>query len=241
MSTTLLSSPLGMHVPPQVRAAIKEGMFIEMSQLALPSAHTPSQGEKKQKPPVPMPMGEFSSLFHTYIAIRAESHPADAVGMLKHLETVHQLNSLFGSDAWRFYDRHFRLAKQYNPSMPWGVTNLEIYMQATAMGLKPGANRTRSGRTNDKRSFQHNKPLRPNTCWTFQNKGYCDRKPCNFPMTHSCYNCQGAHATFQCTANAPAATATEPQTSSSRDTSSSQQAQPFRGRQASSKPANQSK
>lgn len=210
-----LSSPLGLHVSPQIRDRIHNGQFIELP-LLLPEyapidTGFPNDGARKQRSLPQLTIAEFASAFHAYIAIRAEHHPSDSICMLKYLETVHKINTLFGQEAWRFYDRSFRLALHHKVQEDWGQLNMELYMQATAIGLK-AAVPTRSPQSTATNGSQRTSRFRPNTCWPFQEHSVCDNPSCRFGDTHSCYKCGGPHATFQCTRRG--------------------QSQPFRGRGA---------
>jgi hypothetical protein len=119
--------------------------------------------------------------------------------MLKHLETVQTMSRNFGSQAWLHYGRGFRWAMQHNPAIQWGSLDVELYMQATALGLKGernyGSNYSRpSQRRTDKLSGP------PKTCWRFYRDDKCPHKEaCYYQDTHHCTKCQGAHATTQCT------------------------------------------
>ena len=210
---TFLSSPLGVHVPPTLREKIWRGEFVELAKL-LPANSTAvddaleSKTARKQPPP-PLSIADFMSAFHTLVAIRTERFPAEAPGMLKHADTVQQMHTMFGPEAWRFYDRQYRLAQQHNPDMKWGLTHGELYMQATALGLKAaskqpqrsGGSRNNASNTSKGDTHRRNLELRPNTCWTYQFRGICDKKTCPYPLTHNCYKCQGNHPTSQCVAN----------------------------------------
>ena len=204
---TFLSSPLGAHVPHTLRDKIWRGEYVELTKL-LPAnsgaddyAHE-SQTARKPPPP-PLSIADFMSAFHTLAAIRTERFPADAPGMLKHADTVQQMHNMFGAEAWRFYDRQYRLAQQHNPAMKWGLTHGELYMQATALGLKAASKQPQcssGNRTNADNGSTHrrNLDLRPNTCWTYQSRGFCDKKDCLYPLTHNCYICQDTHPTSHC-------------------------------------------
>lgn len=229
----LLSAPLGVHVAPEVRQKILQGKFVELH-LLLPNKpmDNPKSDVKQARPN--LSIGEFMTGFHTLAAIRTEKFPLEAPGLLKHAETVHQLHLAFGAEACRHYDRNFRMAKEFSPLMPWGQTHLELYMMATSQGLSknnPTGKFTKSARGQaPNRSPNHYKELRPNTCYTFQLKGFCDKKNCNYTATHSCYTCHGPHATSACKlASIAGSTSAAGAATNSPATTNSQQSQPFRG------------
>ena len=187
-----------MHVSLRLKERIWAGQFVELALLLPGNAPVDDDnGEQKKQKDTKLPalsVSQFDSAFRILIALRAERHPQDAPGMLKHLETVHELTKMFGAEAGLFYDRNVRLAQHHNPTLLWGHLNMEVYMQATALGLKTAS---------QSRPSQQSKPygqkwLKPDTCWFFQTKGYCVNKRCKYTETHRCYTCQGPHATIKC-------------------------------------------
>jgi hypothetical protein len=168
-----LSAPLGAHVPAQVRAKIWAGQFVEMSELLPPPTYPERRPPQKQpQHPAPIRIQDFASAFHAFIVIRTERFPGDAPGMLKHLETVQTMSRNFGSQAWLHYDRGFRWAMQHNPAIQWGSLDVELYMQATALGLKGERNYSSNySRPSQRRTDKLSGP--PKTCWRFYRDGKC--------------------------------------------------------------------
>lgn len=210
------SAPLGIHVPTKIKDRIWEEKFVEMHDLLSENASYSSDEDdnnkkaKKRKTPS-LPIWEFIPAFDTFIAIRAQKFPNDAGPMLKHLHAIQMLNKSFGQEAWQFYDRHFRLAKQFNTEMAWDALDTELYLQASVMGMKaktaprPTNQNSNASSSNTKRKYKFN------TCWAFQEHGKCRTNNCRYPDTHACYSCKGPHSTSKC-----------PKNQASRD-------QPFRG------------
>ena len=204
------STPLGAHVPSNIRAKIWNGQFVEMAHL-LPS-YTAQDDTRNSKPdsktqqkvePKPLRLPDFAAAFRIFITIRAERSPQDAPGMLKHLDTIHEMHRLFGPQAWQHYDRAFRWAMQHNAQMTWGTLDVELYMQATALGLR--AQQLPQSRSPMPGTRQHGRGFgfRPtNTCWAYQRSGVCHNKDCKFKDTHACMSCGGAHGSMHCSASA---------------------------------------
>ena len=193
------STPLGSHVPPKLRTKILANQFVELHQLLPDSCQESSDDEdfpKRHRKKAPkaqkLSITEFTTAFNSLIAIRAEKFPQDVCGMLKHAQTVQTMHCSFGPDAWHFYDRQFRLAKQHDSSMAWEHLDVELYTQAVAIGLKVRHIKSAPAPP------QSNKGFRPNTCWSFQQHGKCRRLNCRFFDTHHCYICRGPHATSNC-------------------------------------------
>ena len=170
-SVYTLSSPLGIYVPLRLKERIWAGQFVDLA-LLLPGNVSLEDDEvdakkAKDKKIMPLTMPQLVSAFHVLIAIRTERHPHDAPGMLKHLDTVQEIHKMFGAEAAVFYDHNVRLAQHHNLSLQWGHLNMELYMQATAIGLK-SAHQSRA-------SFQTKPPnqkwLKPGTCYFFFNQG----------------------------------------------------------------------
>ena len=174
-----ISTPLGAHVPVHRRERIWKGQFVELA-LLLPAyaSFEEEEGDEKDKKRArklpPLTIDDYSSAFHNFMSIRIMQHPQDACGMLKHLETVRKMNESFGHEAWTYYNRNFRLGQHHNPSIQWGSIDMELYLQASALGLRnvhPHRNPGPSPRSNPQSE------LRPNTCWAFQRRG--ENKPQN--------------------------------------------------------------
>ena len=113
-----LSCHLGIHVPVRLRERIWAGQFLELAILLpenTPTDEEESDSNKKQtKKLPPLSFEDFQSAFHIYVAIRSSKFPADAAGMLKHMQTVHELHKSFVPEAWAHYDRHYRMAMHHN-------------------------------------------------------------------------------------------------------------------------------
>lgn len=238
VAPTRLSTPLGAHVSPSLKGKITSGQFVDLPLLLPQYSHLEDQSERKNPRAMPrLSFLEFTSAFHIFIAMRVEAHPQEAAGLLKHLETVQKLNSLY-PEAWAFYDQNARLARHHAQQFNWGDIDTEIYMQAIAMGMQaayvpPQAQGQRGPYQRPRQSSQSSAAgvqMRPNTCWAFQLHGKCDRPVCRFATSHACYLCQGPHATSSC----PRDTSGQPFRGSSFRNPAP--AQPFRAKRPGAKP-----
>jgi len=196
------SAPLGSHLPLRLKQKIWSGQFLDLASL-LPQAQVDDDEcdaapkPKRPKPP-PLSIAQFVSAFHIYISVTAEQFPHLAAPMIKHLSIVQKLSENFGDEAWRHYDQQFRWAKQHNLNASWGDMDLEIYTEASLLGIKASTLKPKAFPPKRFHSGPQNSNFRPGTCWTFQSKGYCDIPNCRFRSTHSCHKCKGRHATSQC-------------------------------------------
>jgi hypothetical protein len=139
-----------------LRNKIWSGQFVELAELLPPPTFLDrdcrTRGKQLQTPPS-IRIEDFVSVFHSFIVIRSEKFLGDAPGMLKHLETVQTMSRCFGPLAWTHYDCGFRWAMQHDASIQWGCLDVELYMQATALGLKSERNQNSFSRpNNDKRT-----------------------------------------------------------------------------------------
>ena len=211
---TTLSTPLAAHVSARLKEKIWEGRAIDMRSLLIRNdfyADSDSDDERPKKrakaskrEPGSNPalqIAEFSSAFLTYTAIIAERHPDQIPGLLKHLSTVQRMARELGHDAWRAYDQRFRVLKQHDPSLAWGLTHIELYTEVAiahaVRHAKPAKQQRpfRAARSSDAGDY----PRRYNTCYVFQRDGSCPLgAECPYGSTHSCYECKGRHATRTC-------------------------------------------
>ena len=197
-----LSTPPGAHVSASVRAKIWGGHYVAMTELRPPtdtlfsSASSQRSSTSAKATPPSISISEFLSLFNTFIAIRVERHPHEAPGLLKHVETLKSLHRMFGNLAWQHYDHSLRWTMQHNPSIQWGHVDVEIYMQATAIGLHASG---RSPRPGAPRREDDNALLQPNTCWRFARTGSCTDSRCVYKDTHLCTKCRSkSHGLLTC-------------------------------------------
>ena len=195
-SAVRISAPLGSNLSQQFKFQIWAGNFIDMAHILQPPLDPNNPPKQNQN----LNLSQWSSAFHTYISVMAEKFPFMAPCMLKHMDTVQKLSTNFGQVAWRHYDTHFRTAMVHNKQMQWGVTELEIYTEATLLAFQLNANRPaqpQQPRYNTNRQPQTS-PFPHGTCWAFQRLGRCNIPNCRFPTTHHCLRCNGKHQTSAC-------------------------------------------
>ena len=194
-----ISAPLGSHVPIKIKQLIWADQFIDLNVLiSKPSSHSP-EDKSEIKKPSQLHIADWALAFQTLTAIVADQDPTAAPGMLKYMSVVQKLSIGFGVEAWRHYDEIFRWAKQFDPTLQWGQTDLELYTEASLMAIKSSVTKPFNPSTSARSPFRGSTPpRRPNTCWPFQRQGRCVDPSCAYKSTHQCYRCRGQHATFQC-------------------------------------------
>ena len=91
-----ISAPLGVHVALQIKEKIWRNEFVDIASLLPPSLLADQQADAavtrtsaaKRTLPSPISHADYITALLTLASIRAERMPQDAVGLLKHIETV---------------------------------------------------------------------------------------------------------------------------------------------------------
>ena len=188
-------TPRTSHVSDKARRKIRKGEFVDFNVLL-----QPIKGEKPKKR-LALVDGVFEELedqsnlffykwmdaFVVFMSIRLESHPAEAQGLLRHLQIVKRLHGN-GKDGVE-YDEQFRIMKGRHRDIRWGEYLNEIADEVKEMSSgskeKPKAPYDSGG-----------KP--PPLCGSFNSQRGCRYGlRCKFP--HRCRKCLGGnHPDFLC-------------------------------------------
>jgi hypothetical protein len=132
--------PVSAHVPLKLKNQIWEGKFIDLS-LLLKSAqeidgHLESQGSielrngvmclVKSKNSSYLTIDKWTSAFVIFMSVVLEKYRTRRLELLKYLRDIRMAASR--SQGWFPYDKQFRLRKQANPQLSWGVINSELWL-----------------------------------------------------------------------------------------------------------------
>ena len=131
--------------------------------------------------------------FLRFAGVYLTAHPADAGGIIKHMQQVSMLQVPGLGNAWREFDERFRRARELAPqAYPWGVTapNSALWLSAMGQGIG-GAARAPPA------------PARANgggqtfrVCYGFNSPNGCRRDNCTW--LHRCRICRGPHPGHAC-------------------------------------------
>ena len=197
-------------VSPTVTAQIVTHQYVDLAMLLDESLLPPSRSadpglfslvDGRLRPAAPrrsIPhFGAWATAFLRYAAVYLAAHPADAGGLLSHVQQVASLQAPGLGFAWRDFDEAFRRARGLRPqSHPWGSTltaaNSPLRLHAVARGIagsRAGPIGGSGGSGPDgsgwpaaaSRSFGA-------VCLSNRAKG-CRRSPCMF--RHECRLCHG--------------------------------------------------
>ena len=130
--------------------------------------------------------------FLRFAEIYLQAHPADALGMLLHMQQVSGLTASGLGLAWRDFDEQFRRAREADPARYcWGATQASspLYLNAIARGMAAaavGSNSTNAGVST----------VNGSVCFSFNKPGGCTRGRCMY--AHICRVCNGAHSVLRC-------------------------------------------
>ena len=185
-------------IPGHLVKAIKEGRFIELSNL-LPEALREMQFEKdserkedtkgKKKHTIATPL-DWMVAFTAFTATTVHFSPRRAFELAAYSSIILTLARDIKGTAWMKYDRLFRQAAAVNPQLQWHRREQDIWLMsvtesASSLGARPP-------------SQQSSPPAQRSVeiCKKW-NKGYCPFSHCRF--RHVCYACQEpGHITREC-------------------------------------------
>ena len=216
-----LSIPLASQVPMKVKQKIWRDEFIEMAELE------PEQGDQKvsvtfsqlddNSPALAMtsrsrlkPILTFSqwqSAFNIFVAIYTERRPGETPELMKYAETIREIASRFPGEAWRFYDRQFRYARQNSPIM-WADIHMELYVKCIyTHGVEQPATFQGNAVETEERRFQpsHNaiqgaqqnaSQIKATVCFKFNRGKPCQATTCRHK--HAFSACSGSHPRMAC-------------------------------------------
>ena len=199
-------------VPSAIAALIVGHGYVDLSLLDESSAgegagHTFSLVDGQLKPTaVPrrrlQHVGAWCTAFLRYAAVYLAAHPADAAGLIGHMQQVASLQSPGMGFAWRDFDEAFRRARALQPAAHhWGATaaSSPLWLNAVARGMSGaragpsgpsrGAGSAMAGRSGNAAPPFH-------VCLAYNSAGGCSRVPCRY--NHTCRACRGSHALPAC-------------------------------------------
>lgn len=130
---------------------------------------------------------EWLDAFVVFMSVTLEFFPADAQGMLRHLQIVKKMQAA-GKDAVE-YDTQFRRLKSQNPDIVWGEYLTELANEITSQ---------RVIRKPPKFNIPPQSQPRPKICFKFNSVGGCKYgMSCRFP--HRCQRCSSfEHPQHRC-------------------------------------------
>ena len=189
-------APLSNHVSVQVRDAIWQGVYIPLAALRRENAFNlnvlfPSPKEPKTLHPIST-LQEWIQLFLTFIAIRLQSHPGEAIALVNYQSHIIRLSIRSSVRVALQYDGHFRMQRASH-LIPWDVFRgdllfeVEDYLKVpTSQPHQPFP--TRGGARTSRVCYRYN-----------SDKG-CPNPKC--PYDHNCLSCgKRGHPRPQCTSN----------------------------------------
>ena len=211
------TNPFYLHVPSTTIAQIKEGRYVNLSELLHSderdiSLNVSNTGNvtvnKKSKLPKITNLEQWFGAFLLYCAIYTEQFPEEARPLFKYMASIHNMFKQFNADSAIRYDESFRQMRQLQPTHRWDVVHQELYLLAASRAVqsKPGG----SGKNNQDQPFRRANPCPPGYCRQFNATGTCTWQNCAF--RHSCFKCEGKHASKGCTSLQPTAATTKQST-----------------------------
>ncbi|XP_043190928.1 zinc finger protein ZFPM1-like [Amphibalanus amphitrite] len=199
-------------VSPAVAALIVSHQFIDLNTLLNDSIPPAEPGlfclidgrlrPSVQRRPIPH-FGAWATAFLRYAAVYLAAHPADASGLLRHMQQVSSLQAPGLGFAWRDFDEAFRRARGLCPEAhPWGSTaaTSPIWLTAIARGIAgsragSAAGVSGEGRGGSSRPAAASGSFRA-LCLGYNRAAGCRRSPCLF--RHECRLCRGPHSVLAC-------------------------------------------
>ena len=135
--------------------------------------------------------GVWCAAFIRYASVYLGADPANALGLMTHMQQVSQLAAPGLGFAWREFDRLFRQAREVDPvGQRWGETaaTSQMWLQAIAAGIGGTARGQQSGRVAEVGSFR--------ICYAFNSQRGCRLRECRY--RHACRACRGPHPVQRC-------------------------------------------
>ena len=188
-------------IPKRLLKAIKAGRYVDQGDLlpeALSEAFDKSaEGGKedkasKKKFPITTPL-EWGLDFATFASATTHYHPSKAQQLLAYSGIIFRLAREVGGSTWMRYDRAFRQATAFNPSLPWDRREPDTWLASLAEDghpKRPPADCPQVPPKKKPYSFTTNTCLR----W---NRGQCRSSACRF--AHKCLVCQAtSHPATTC-------------------------------------------
>ena len=120
------------HVSVQVRDAIWQGVYIPLAALRRENAFNlnilfPSPKEPKTLHPIST-LHEWIHLFLTFIAIRLQAHPHEAIPLINYQSHIMRLTIRSSIRVAFEYDGHFRTQRALHP-IPWDVFRVDLLFE----------------------------------------------------------------------------------------------------------------
>ncbi len=181
------------HVSVQVRDAIWQGIYIPLAALRRENAFNlnilfPSPKEPKTLNPIST-LQEWIHLFLTFIAIRLQSHPMEAIPLINYQSHIMRLSVRSSIRVALQYDGHFRMQRATHP-IPWDVFRVDILFEVEDY-LKVPSSRPRQPFPNRGGARQSR------VCYRFNSEKGCLHPKCIFD--HTCTSCgKKGHPKTQC-------------------------------------------
>jgi hypothetical protein len=133
----------------------------------------PRKTEKKM-----LNIGQWLSAFHVFLDIYKIKYPEEVSALLAYCNLIRDLERVYGTSAFQFYDRNFRAHRQFQP-LPWGNMHPELWIKATTLSAP------------QQRHVQMNK-----TCINYNKPQGCSYRNCRYE--HKCGHCFKSHPKFKC-------------------------------------------
>ena len=171
------------HVSIQVRDAIWQGVYIPLAALRRENAFNlnvlfPSAKEPKTLHPIST-LVKWIQLFLTFIAIRLQAHPHEAIPLINYQSHIMRLAHRSSTRVAFEYDGHFRMQRANNP-IPWDIFRVDFLFEVEDY-LKVNTSRPRQ-------------PFLPRggarfvrVCYRFNSDRGCSVVKCAF--SHVCQTC----------------------------------------------------
>lgn len=198
-SSRSISRSLDVGIDEKIRQKIVEDQYVEFAHLIHQKTSSEQFDIKMQNNTLAIipktrsaslkTLDQWNSAFHIFVSIIVQSRPHEAASLMKYAHTIQTISKRAGDAAALYYDVEFRKWRQEAAQdLPWEQVHPELYLEAMTMG---GSRKTNNGNT------QHTGTSGSKICYSFQNRGYCNRPNCTF--RHCCKQCGGNHSFRKCT------------------------------------------
>lgn len=213
-----INTPLGFHVPQNLKEKIWEGAYVDFALLYKDTANAvvaraPDHNlqfvvdgdQLVLRKPGPIrkkleTLDMWQSAFHTYMAIYVLKHPTRCAELLKYAEIVRMAAVQYPGLGWRTYDEQFRLMQESDPGRSWGNLDTELWLTVAAISANSPTSyhSWRANNTNNNaQSSGFKPPMKTGVCFAFNSMQGCHFSGCRF--AHTCSKCmRGGHSAPRC-------------------------------------------
>jgi hypothetical protein len=204
---------LGAHVSTAIKAKIWSSTYVDLTTL-LPSNGSRTEAsagfyvsvnpvsnqlmlQNQPSTRVISNIFEWTTAFHTFMAIFMERHPSRTAELFRYMELIRFAFKKFGGFGWRAYDIEFRTQQSVNPARSWAVMDGVLWLQI----FTPSSATSSPFRTppqNQRSTPYGNVPSQGRRiCFSFNSRAGCTRQSCSYP--HACQSCGSkGHSKFAC-------------------------------------------